>query len=330
MSQPQKKSTNGKVGDGLYDQELHAIPISDETLRSGVASPELIAEAVSYLHRDGIVVLENAIEKSHLETLEEMLIPEAEEIARNRNHHFNFGKHTRNMDQAPPVMPHLMYHDIWANPLAVSICSAILGPNPVCHYANGNTALQATGRQPVHADIDEPHPLFPFALVVNIPLHDVTVDNGATEIWIGSHRNSHIGQHDNADTEHYALTIREELVQGRRRHSPPIRACTKKGSLVIRDVRLWHAGMPNKTKKPRIMFAFVLQPKWFQAPSKVILPLKAKNIVEQWRATTGLEFAAAWVDGDVDHKKISSDDADFSTRNSKLLELKDLTLPACA
>jgi hypothetical protein len=83
---------------------------------------------------------------------------------------------------------------------------------------------------------------------------------------------------------------------------------------VIRDLRLWHAGMPNKTDEPRVMLAFVIQPAWFQGRSKVMLPLDVKEMVESWE----LEFDAEWV-GEVDHKKISSADVDFGSK-SELLE----------
>lgn len=283
----------------------------------------MLAEAVTYLHRDGIIVLENAIDTSHLDDLDALLGPEAEEIAREPNHHFNFGKQTRNMDQAPPLDVSLMYQDIWANPVACSILKAVLGPEIRCHYANGNTALKATGRQPVHSDIEKPHPLFPFAYVLNIPLCDMSVENGSTEIWVGSHRDSSTDQHTSYRGEQ-GLTIKPELVEERRLHSPPVNPTTKKGDLIIRDVRLWHAGVPNRTDKPRIMLAFVIQPKWFEAPSKVLLPEKARGLVEQWKAETGLEYHAQWVDGDVDHKKVKSDDVDFATTNKKLLELEHM------
>ena len=246
------------------------------------------------------------------------------EIACDPDHHFNFGEETRNMDQAPPLIPKLMYDDIWANPTAIAILSALLGPNPVCHYANGNTALEAKGRQPVHSDIGEAHPLYPFAYAINIPLCDTSIENGSTEVWVGSHRESSIDQHTTFAKGQYGLTIRPELLSARRKHSPPIQPSTKKGSLIIRDIRLWHAGMPNKTDKPRIMLAFVVQPKWFQAPSKVLLPVKARALVEGWQATTGLEYAAQWVDGEVDHRKVNSDDVDFSTSNRRLLELEHM------
>lgn len=240
-----------------------------------------------------------------------------------------------------------MFQNVWANPIACSILQAILGSELVCHYANGmfcrqysfpqsltllcaitgNTALKATGRQPVHSDINKPHPMFPFAMIINISLCDVTPENGATEVWPGSHRDSCIDQHTSLDGDEAGLTIKPELVEERRKHSPPIQPSTKKGSLIIRDVRLWHAGRPNRTGTPRIMLAFVIQPKWFQAPSKVLLPLKVKDIVDKWKRDTGLEYNAQWVDGEVDHKKVKSDEVDFATANRKMLELKHLMHP---
>lgn len=314
-----------RLGNGttkLHNQEVHKMQIADSVRDSGIATPEIIAEAVTYLHRDGIVVLENVIDPSHVDALQAKLGPEAEEIARNPNHHFNWNK--GNMDQAPPLIPELMFDDVWANSIVVSVLSSILGPSPICHYANGNTALKSTARQPVHSDIDKPHPLYPFAYAVNIPLCDVSVGNGSTEIWVGSHRDSNINQHNEyADGEH-DLTIKPGLIEERRQHSPPVQPSTEKGSIILRDIRLWHAGMPNRTATPRIMLAFVIQPKWFQAPSKVLLPLKARKLVQQWQDKAGLEYSAKWIDGDVDHKLVSSDEVDFSTRNTKLLELDDM------
>lgn len=318
--------TSTTNGTHLYNQEVHTVKIPDEIRQSGIPTAELLAEAITYLHQDGIIVLENAIDTAHLDALEELLGPEAEEVAKDPDHHFNFGKSTRNMDQAPPLIPDLMFMDVWANPMACSILRAILGPDIMCHYANGNTALKATGRQPVHSDINHPHPTFPFAYVLNVPLCDVSLENGATEIWVGSHRDSCIDQHTSHGSEE-GLTIKPELVEERRKHSPPVNPSTKKGSLILRDVRLWHAGVPNRTEKPRIMLAYVIEPKWFQAPSKVLMPTKVKGLVEKWKQETGLEYNVKWVDGEVDHKKVKSEEVDFASSNKKLLELEHLMHP---
>lgn len=293
----------------LHDQEIHAIHIPEAIRKTGIATNELIAEAIAFLHRDGIILLENVIDATHLDALNAVLSKEALEIAADPDHHFNFGKETQNMDQAPPPTRELMFNDVWCNPFAAAILAGMLGPRPVVHYANGNTALKATGRQPVHSDCEFSHPLFPFAMVININLSDTSPENGATEVWVGSHHVSTVDEHETRQ-----LHIKKEIVEERRNHSPPIQASTKKGSLLIRDLRLWHAGMPNKTDEPRVMLAFVVQPAWFQGRSKVKLPLDVKEVVESWE----LAFDAEWVD-EVDHKKISSANVDFGSK-SKILE----------
>jgi hypothetical protein len=138
----------------LHDQVIHSIVIPEDVRQSGKPTNELVAEAVAFLHRDGIVVLENAIDTAHLDILNALLSNEALELAADPDHHFNFGKETQNMDQAPPPRRDLMFKDVWCNPCAAAVLAGILGPHPVVHYANGNTALQATGRQPVHSDCE--------------------------------------------------------------------------------------------------------------------------------------------------------------------------------
>ena len=306
----------GSLQETRYDQKVHTVVIPEDVRKSGEATSEIIAEAVAFLHQDGIVILENAIDTAHIDILNKMLSKEALEIAEDPDHHFNFGKETRNMDQAPPPRRDLMFKDIWCNPFAAAICAGILGPRPVVHYANGNTALKATGRQPVHSDCEFAHPRFPFAMVLNINLCDTSAENGSTEIWPGSHHCSTVDDHVLAENEEHGLIIKKEFVEARRKHSPPIQPQTKKGSMIIRDLRLWHAGMPNRTDEPRVMLAFVAQPAWFQGRSKVLLPRSVKDLVESWG--NELQFDAEWVDGEVDHKKVTSDHVDFDTKSEVL------------
>lgn len=92
----------------------------------------------------------------------------------------------------------------------------------------------------------------------------------------------------------------------------------KKGSIIIRDLRLWHAGMPNRTDEPRVMLAFVVQPAWWQGKSKVKLPLDVKNLVDSWE----FQFDAEWFD-DVDHMKLSSADVDFGSKSEVLRKYRE-------
>jgi hypothetical protein len=75
----------------------------------------------------------------------------------NLNHHFNFGEETCNMDQAPPPTKELMFKDVWCNPFAAAVLAAVVGPKLVVHYANGNTALKATGWQLVQYHCEFQH-----------------------------------------------------------------------------------------------------------------------------------------------------------------------------
>jgi hypothetical protein len=89
-------------------------------------------------------------------------------------------------------------------------------------------------------------------MVINIPLVDTSAANGMTEIWLGTH---HYGNNDMEKK----LGIDDIPMEERRKISPPIRPTILKGSLIIRDQRLWHAGIPNPTDEPRVMLAMVLR-----------------------------------------------------------------------
>jgi ectoine hydroxylase-related dioxygenase (phytanoyl-CoA dioxygenase family) len=155
----------------------------------------------------------------------------------------------------------------------------------------------------VHSDLDFWHPhYFPFAYVININLVDVSPENGATELWLGSHHVSTMDEHVNSRTAD-PLVIKPRCREERRKHSPPIQPTIKKGSLMIRDLRLWHAGMPNKTDEPRIVLAFVVQPAWYQAKNALPLPENVKEHVESWGDE--MQFQIDWVKGDVDHLNLN-------------------------
>lgn len=226
------------------------------------------------------------------------------------------GRPVGNMSQGPPLSPDLMYPSIWANGPASSLISSILGPSPHVNYVNGNTALPGyTGaRQSVHADLTFNHATFPFAYVANYYLTDVSPANGSTELWIGSHQDTTFADHRNcgvptppgASIDEVAFGIRPELLEQRRVWAPPIQPTIPKGSVVIRDLRLWHAGIANPGTDPRIMLAFVHTPNWYMCPGRVVLPEAAKELVESWgkRKDAPVVYDAVWVPAEVDHKTV--------------------------
>ena len=101
----------------------------------------------------------------------------------------------------------------------------------------------------VHDHLD-----FPFSMIVNIPFVDTSVKNGATEFWLGTHLQGNKGV---KDAKRDGPWIAPQYLERRGAECPPIRPEISKGSLLIRDMRLWHAGIANETPTPRIMLSLV-------------------------------------------------------------------------
>ena len=64
------------------------------------------------------------------------------------------------------------------------------------------------------------------------------------------------------------------------------------------------------------MLAFVVEPAWFQGKGRVKLPTSVRDLIESW--SDELQFAADWVEEEIDHKKLGSLDSDFDTGSAVL------------
>lgn len=151
-------------------------------------------------------------------------------------------------------------------------------------------------RQPVHSDADFPFPDHPFALVVNVPLVAMTPENGSTEIWLGTHKNG-VEAQEGAHGERASGRIRESLLTERKEVCPPSQPFVKKGSVVIRDLRLWHAGMPNFSNKVRIMLAMIHFAPWYRNSMRLQFADDIKPVLEKLEseAQLGLEIPVDWI-----------------------------------
>ena len=258
---------------------------------NGQYSPEKLQRALEGLHQDGLLVLKNVVELSHIDKLREVMSSETKGILESpaRGGVYNQGVQS-NILQCPPLAREdCHFDDVYFNRYVIQIANAYLGSKPIWNFTTGNNALTGTGgmRQPVHKDITFYHPTAPFYFIANIVLSDFTEENGATEFWLGSHahttwedqipcteetrfRNQAIGSP--------SCSVKEEIVDARRKIRPPIRAICKKGDIVIRDLRTWHAGMPNTSNEDRIMVAIGYQAPWYQNNTqKLFLPMKHAN-----------------------------------------------------
>lgn len=180
---------------------------------------------------------------------------------------------TANILQAPPLTdPELLYDDVFFNPFVIQIMNAYLGANPIWNFLTGNNALPKTNglRQRVHKDIIFHHPLCPFFVIANIPLCPFNPSTGSTEFWLGSHAHTSAKDQEVATSESALANARlrdgdpitfvlPEVVEERRAIRPPVQPVCGPGDIMLRDLRSWHAGMPNESDEYRIMLALGYQ-----------------------------------------------------------------------
>lgn len=88
-------------------------------------------------------------------------------------------------------------------------------------------------------------------------------ENGSTELWLGSHKYGKEAQ-EGEHGERASGRIREGWLEERRRDRGPARPVVRKGSLVVRDLRLWHSGQPNYSGEVRVMLAMIHFAGWYR------------------------------------------------------------------
>lgn len=271
--------------------QLVQITLSSHERTTKQLSSHNLQAALEALHQDGAIAITNAIEPPHLDKLNSRMINEAKALYAKPQTHRNFGPQTGNIQQEPIIEPEYLFEDILANPWATAITECMLGPNPRMRFYSANTAFKASERQPVHVDVHFDFPKLPFGLCLNVNLVDTGPENGSTELWLGSHKDC-----DGAETSDYN-GVREELVEERRKISPPIQPTLPKGSMIIRDFRLWHAGMPNRTDDPRVMLVSIQFPAWYRTDQTFVLPRSAEGKLDWGHLVPCIE----WVDEDYDY-----------------------------
>ncbi|KAF5581724.1 phytanoyl dioxygenase [Fusarium pseudocircinatum] len=259
-----------------------------------------LEKAMRHMHRDGLVVVEDVVPHEDIDILNKKMIGDARTLqAWGDKGPFNYNKGNIQQD-APPVSEYFS-PSIFTNPIATQITTAMMGPRPKWTFCSANSAMATLPggtpqRQPVHSDADFAHPDHPFALVVNIPLVTTTPENGSTEIWLGTHHGFGLDAQEGAHGERASGRIREELLRQRQEISPPLQPIIKKGSIVVRDLRLWHAGMPNTTQQTRVMLAMIHFAPWFRNRMRLELGEDLKPILEglEKEGKLGLDVPVDW------------------------------------
>ena len=273
------------------------IRLSDDELERGFTRPETIQQLLTYFHRDGFVVLENAISLDLVDKLYNQMVKENDVYLKKSFLQYNQGRATKNVSQVPPLTKDYFSRDFYANVHMMRVLENLLGPRPELRFINSNVAGPGgTARQAVHSDVNHRFLTIPFGIVVNTYLQDSDASNGVTEVWCGTHD---AYPQDFQQIHKESGWITKEAIQQRAKVKPPVQPKVKKGSICFRDLRLWHAGMPNNSNDHRIMLAIDYFAQWYQCPMTVQLPLSLKEDIENvWQINTaGID----WVEGEVDH-----------------------------
>lgn len=139
------------------------IRLTDDERTSGTTKHETIQDLLKYLHRDGFVVLENAIEDHLVDRLYNRMVKDNKRLLTQSHMQYNQGEGPKNVSQIPPLTPDWLSRDFYANPAMIRVCENYLGPKPELRFLNSNVAIPGgTSRQAVHSDVYHSYPEIPF------------------------------------------------------------------------------------------------------------------------------------------------------------------------
>ena len=264
------------------------ITVQPNELVEGKLSKTHVEQAVKAIRVEGYVVIENIINHEHLDILREQMDADSQELIKAKKWG-GAGVLKGHLQQGPPPLASYIFSDIVANPYVIQVSKELLGPGVYNNFYNGNTNCPGSSTQPLHRDGDHlwqnlevAHPAA--EVVVNISPQDTIEENGSVELWPGSHLDVS-GRH-----------IDEAYEAERREIAPPVRGNAKKGSALIRDMRLWHRGVPNLSDETRHMIAMIHRVHWLRSGKR----LKYQTGCEAAFENSELDHNAEFVDEKMD------------------------------
>jgi len=267
--------------------------ITPSEIESRQMTAEHLQAAKQAMAEDGFVILNNVVDLGHIGMLREKMLADIATILHREEVPYQFT--TGHIQHDPPPFPPYLFRDVLLNDMAVAVSVAVLGKHPKNTFYSGNTNLPGSGTQPVHVDLgqlwpnlEKAHP--PYALVINVPVVDMDENNGSTEIWPGTHLDTTMS----IDME--TLRLPEDVLERRRAVCPPIQPRVKAGSMLLRDMRLWHRGVPNHTKRARPMIAMIYWVHWWHTNEMLTFPKGTEALFENSELHTHARFVEAPID----------------------------------
>jgi len=267
-----------------------ALDIMPAEVASGRMDPAHLKAALAGLRTDGFVVLNDVIHRAHLEVLRDRMLEDVGQILARKDAPYNFN--TGNVQQDPPPFPPYLFRDVLLNEMVIAVTRALLGPGVKNSYYSGNTCLPGSQQQPVHPDVGQLWPDLetaspPFGVVVNVPVVDMDPANGSTQLWPGTHRDTTVC------VQQGDIKVPEAALAKRRETAPPLQPAVRCGSVLIRDIRLWHRGMPNHTDTPRPMIAMIHWIRWWSNDEPILFPKGTERFFAHDTLKTNARFVDA-------------------------------------
>jgi hypothetical protein len=252
-----------------------------------VCEPHEVERAATLFHRDGFVAVRDAVPPDQLERLRDAAADVIEDLvaadpegavgggAGGLPHRYSFG--------GTSASRHLFHRPEWCElidmPTTTPILTAIFGsPNYIVYGCGGDMAFPgAIEYQGLHSDNvwselhdpvggvtmrDLPTP----SVHINVPLVDLTPENGPIRQIPGTHR-----------SRAPIPRLADEPEWMRFSTVCPLAA----GSAIIRDPRCWHGGTPNLSRDVRAMPNVEYLAPWFRSEA-----LQRSMSYETWRTLT--------------------------------------------
>jgi ectoine hydroxylase-related dioxygenase (phytanoyl-CoA dioxygenase family) len=244
--------------------------LSAEELSGGFLKPETLASAVEEVRLNGYVFFESVLphdlvdrmNQAFLDVFHEKSKSNPEETEVNAAH---FRKNRTRLFlpfENPFIDPQVL-----TSPFILPIIEEILGKDCVATYLAVDAPLPGSDYQAIHSDAVALYPdlginLPPQGLTMNVALIDVTEENGPMEVWPSG---THLTPESFNKPEH---------VQKLAKLSKPHRVLLPKGSLLIRDPRMWHRGTPNNSDQIRPILALSYARFWWRGYYQNTLAIK--------------------------------------------------------
>jgi ectoine hydroxylase-related dioxygenase (phytanoyl-CoA dioxygenase family) len=228
---------------------------------------------ISKIKKDGFAILPNILNSEECDFYKELLEKDVEKyssfyykpkdvsahgLESKKNEKVVFNLHNKNIE----------WFKLFEHPGIISILDIMLKEgsyNQMEPYnllnISARSPLKNTGEQQLHLDSNLPGGDFPIIMVVLWMLDDFTKETGATRVVPGSHRFSTYAEDNKVYDE-------EIIAEG------------KKGSVLIYNASLWHAGGKNFTDNTR--WGLVLgYGRWFIKPSFDFIRNTPREIYDQ-------------------------------------------------